>query len=442
MATSPPSQSRSLLSLRLGSRLAYWVLVVLAVLAVAVGTWFVALPAIRAWQLTRAAEEAGRVEDLPRAAELLRRAVELRPADAQTRFLLARILRRLGDLSSARRELAEAARLGHRREDVDLENVFLLAQYGDLEAVEDTLQALVAAGHPDAELALEALVLGYLTLHDLRNADRWATHWLNRHPAAWKAWFLRGRTREQGVELDAALQDYLRAAELKPGDVEIQFRVGDMLRRLDRYNEALPHLQAVVQADPDNPARVVALARCLRSLGRTEESLRLLDDWRNNHAAAPAELLALMGRLAADLHRTEEALTWLRQAERLSPSDEETLITLATLFRELGQDAEAEKYDARARDAHQKLKRIDSLLRALKNEPRNVAIRYEIGWLLLTLGHDDKAFPWLVSALEQDPDHGPTHAALAEYYEALGDRETARNHRLAAAGKAKARVER
>lgn len=442
MDTSPPSQSRSLLSIRLGPRLAYGLLVVLAGLAIAAGTWFVAVPAIRAWQLTRAAEEAGRVEDLPRAAELLRQAAQLQPADARTRFLLARTLRRLGDLSSARRELAEATRLGHPRQDVDLENLFLLAQYGDLEAVEETLQALIAADHPDADLALESLVLGYLALHDLRNADRWATHWLTRQPSAWKGWFLRGRTREQGVQLDAALQDYLRAAELKPGDVEIEFRVGDMLRRLDRYGEALPHLQAVAQADPDNPARVIALARCLRSLGRTEEAFRVLDEWRRKHADAPAEIFALLGRLAADLHRTEEALTWLRQSERLSPNDEETLTTLATLFRELGQDAEAEKYDARARDTHQKLKRIDSLLRALKNEPRNVAIRYEIGWLLLTLGHDDKAFPWLVSALEQDPDHGPTHAALAEYYEALGDRETARNHRLAATGRAKARVER
>ncbi len=442
MATSPPSQSRSLLSIRLGPRLAYGLLVVLTVVAVAVGTWFVALPAIRAWQLTRAAEEAAQADDLPRAAELLRQAVQLHPGDAGTRFLLARTLRRLGDLSSARRELAEAARSGHPREEVDLENIFLLAQYGDLDAVEDTLQALIAANHPDAELALEALVLGYLALHDLRNADRWATHWLNRHPSAWKAWLLRGRTREQGVQLDLALQDYLRAAELKPGDVEIQFRVGDMLRRLDRYSEALPHLEAVAQADPANPVRIVALARCLRSLGRTQEALRLLDAWRQSHADVPAELFALLGRLAADLHRTEESLTWLRQAERLSPSDEETLNTLATLSRELGHDAEAEKYDARARDAHQKLKRIDSLLRNLKNEPRNVAIRYEIGWLLLTLGHDDKAFPWLVSALEQDPDHGPTHAALAEYYETLGDQAAARNHRLAAAGKAKARVER
>lgn len=404
--------------------------------------YFVVYPAVQSWRMLQAAEEALREDNLRQAAERLREAVAHRPGDARLRFLLARTLRRLGELSAARRELAEAARLGHPREEIDLENVLLLAQTGDMETVADTLEALIAARHPDAPLLYEGLTRGYLALHDLRNAERWATLWIQAYPTDWRAWLRRGMVREQGVQLDPALQDYVKAAELRPGDAEIQFRVGEMLRRLDRFAEALPHLEAAAQAFPDQPDKVLAVAKCLRSLGRVEDALVLLKRWHELHPEAPADVYALLGRLAADLHRDEEALNWLRQAERLSPSQEETLNTLTVLYRELGQESEAEKYEARAKDVHRKLKRIDGLLRALKNEPRSVPIRHEIGRLLLTLGMDEQALPWLLSALEGDPDHRPTHAALAEYYEALGDREMARNHRLAAEGKAKARVER
>jgi hypothetical protein len=41
-----------------------------------------------------------------------------------------------------------------------------------------------------------------------------------------------------------------------------------------------------------------------------------------------------------------------------------------------------------------------------------------------------------------DSGHAGAHGALAEYYEELGELEAARNHRLAAAGKVRARVER
>ncbi|MCS6976798.1 MAG: tetratricopeptide repeat protein [Gemmatales bacterium] len=442
MGMSLPSPASPVLWKRLLPKFAFAILILLTAAAILAGGWFFAYPTVRAWQHTAEAEKALQSDDLSQAADHLRHAAALQPADARIRFLLARTLRRLGEVSAARRELAEAARLGHPRQEVDLENVLLLAQSGELDGIEETLQALITAGHPETPLALEALVVGYLTLHDLRNAERWASYWLTKEPTAWKAWLLRGKAWEQGVQLDAALQDYLRAAELKPGDVEITFRVGEMLRRLDRYSEALPHLRAAAQGKPDDAAMTLSLAKCLRSLGRTEEALRLLQEWRNQHPETPPEVFALLGRLAADLHRTDEALSWLSQAERVSPGDEDTLNTLAVLYRELGQDEEAEKYDARAKDVHRKIKRIDALLRALKNDPRNVEIRHEIGWLLVTLGHYDKALPWLLSALEQNADHQPTHHALAEYYEAIGDRETARNHRLAAQGKAKARIER
>ena len=401
-----------------------------------------AWPHLDAWQAWNQAQKALAADDLAQAREHLQRARARWPGSASLRFLLARTLRRQGDLVQAREELEQAARLGHSREEIDLEKVLALAQVGELETVEETLHALLEAGHAQSPLLYEALVAGYLALHDLRNAERWASRWLQEHPAAWRAYRLRGLAREQGVQLHAAAQDYRQALDLRPGDPELTFRVGEMLRRMDNFAEALPYLEAAAAAEPHDASRILALTRCLRSLGRTQEAWQRLSQWQAEHPDASAAVLALLGRLALDLQQSDQALHWLRQAEQRLPADEETFHALSVLLRDLGRPEEAERYEARAKDVRRKLKRIDGLLRVLRDQPRDVALRHELGRLLVTLGFDEAAERWLLSALELDPDHRPTHATLAELYDTRGDRESARNHRLAAQGKAKARVHR
>jgi Tfp pilus assembly protein PilF len=48
------------------------------------------------------------------------------------------------------------------------------------------------------------------------------------------------------------------------------------------------------------------------------------------------------------------------------------------------------------------------------------------------MGHNDLALGWYHSALQQDPDYGPAHAALARHYKRAGDAEQAERHRRAA----------
>jgi Tfp pilus assembly protein PilF len=55
--------------------------------------------------------------------------------------------------------------------------------------------------------------------------------------------------------------------------------------------------------------------------------------------------------------------------------------------------------------------------------------RYQAGIILLRNGKKEEGQRWLLSALEMDPRHAPTHAALAALYDQQGKGELASQHR-------------
>jgi tetratricopeptide (TPR) repeat protein len=393
------------------------VLVLLLAVGGALLCWTWLQSQVAAWQAWNDAQRAEEEDDPVRARAALETCLAAWPSSGQVHLHLARACRRAGDLPSARRHLLEARQLKQARDLLDLEEVMLAAQQGDLSTSEETLQALLGTRHPRETQLFEALVQSYINLRDLRNAEVWATRWLERQPNSWRARILRAQSRELNLRLADAVTDYEQAAVARPQDAALQFKIGDLLRRLDRFTDALPHLLSAYAAEPLRTEYALSLARCHRSLARPVEAAAVLDAWlAEGGVPAPGALLALRGRLEMDQQRPPEALRWLRQAEAAAPRDEETLVALSSLLRELGQAEEAERYAARARDVRSKLKQVDGLLRSLRDDPQSVTIRFELGQLLLQLGLEEAGERWLLGALVLDPDHRPTQAALAKHY--------------------------
>lgn len=73
--------------------------------------------------------------------------------------------------------------------------------------------------------------------------------------------------------------------------------------------------------------------------------------------------------------------------------------------------------------------------RTLAEFPLDPALHYEMGMLLIQTGRGEVGERWLLTALDLDAGHRPSHAALATYYEARGDKAKAEAHRAMAAGK-------
>ncbi len=178
---------------------------------------------------------------------------------------------------------------------------------------------------------------------------------------------------------------------------------------------------------PGDAAALLGVAKCQLELARSGEAQAALDELLAAHSGNAAGLL-LRGKLDLDRGAPAEALPWLKRAETAQPHDPDVTQSLVHTLSQLGRDAEAEKYRARFDDLRNWSGQLDDVATRAGRDPDNVALRHEAGTLCLRLGRDAEAVRWLASALEIDPDHKPTHRALADYHEQRGSARAAESH--------------
>ena len=61
--------------------------------------------------------------------------------------------------------------------------------------------------------------------------------------------------------------------------------------------------------------------------------------------------------------------------------------------------------------------------------PKTRVLRYEAGMIFLRNGFTQDGLHWLSTALDVDPNHRPTHQALADHFQRTGEQARARQHR-------------
>jgi arylsulfatase A-like enzyme/Tfp pilus assembly protein PilF len=108
----------------------------------------------------------------------------------------------------------------------------------------------------------------------------------------------------QEARADAAFE---RARQIAPGSPDVRAYLALHLARGPRWREAVPLLEAVLDAEPERLPVVEALAALREREGRLEEALALRERIQALRPAGPAEL-ARMGELAMALGRTDAAI--------------------------------------------------------------------------------------------------------------------------------------
>jgi tetratricopeptide (TPR) repeat protein len=361
----------------------------------------------------RRAQRAVERLDLKEARHQLERCLQIWPKNGEARFLAARTCRRAGDFEAARRHLAEAERLGWVKEIIDLEYLLLTAQIGALARAEPALRRHLERGHPEEVMILEALARGNLQIQAAREAHRWTRIWLERHPDDWQARFWQGQSLAQGGQYELAVEQFQKALEGNPRHPGTNYLLGDALYRVARFSEAAGHFGAALDAEPDDPASLLGLANCQRSLGRPGEARatanRLLDLQPDR-----ADTWLLLGQVALDEDNPAEALALLSRAEALDPFDRPAIKALATACRLLRREADAKKYEDRAKQIDEGNRELTGLRKKLLDSPKDARLRYQAGVVCLRLGRPQEAERWLVGALDLNPNHLEAQRALAE----------------------------
>jgi predicted Zn-dependent protease len=385
----------------------------LSLLILAGVSYYLIYPQVAASLHWRRAQRALAEHDLSSAQNQLRRCLEVWPDSSETHFLLARTCRRLGDYAAAESELARARQLGWVRELLDLEGLLLQAETGRVKEVESRLRSILTEGHRDAALIVEALVTGWLQGQFMAEAYTLTTDWLQQHPDDWYTRYLQGGVLESGMRYDLAIADYERVVADRPDFPPAHSRLAEVLLVKGRPAEALPHFQVYLEREPADAAAWYGLARCERQAGsaaRSRAALERLLAIEPDHAGG----LLLRGQLELDNNQPEQALTWFRRAESLTPLDRGVCINVATALRQLGRPNEAAPYEQRRDRILKDLHRLDALVKQSLAEPKNAAPRGEAGKILLGLDQERKALPWLASALLLDPGNAAARDALGE----------------------------
>ena len=175
----------------------------------------------------------------------------------------------------------------------------------------------------------------------------------------------------------AAVESFVKAAQLAPGVGLIESNLGQALLEVKRTREALYHCQESVRLSPDLPEAWDRLGSVYEALGRSIEARTCyLEALRINPDSSV--VMNSLGRVLGDALCTNEAQVWFRLA--------------------------------------------------LQGDPDSVVIRSNLAWVLRELGCLDEAAALCRGTLENAPDAAEAHVCLGSIYHDQRRMEEARTH--------------
>jgi tetratricopeptide (TPR) repeat protein len=375
----------------------------------------------------RAAEKALKRYDFHEALKQFQLCLQVWPWNTSTRIQAARAARRGGQVELAERYLS-ACENGWITRETALERAMFRAQQGELADVESELQGLVLEGHKDTILILEALVRGNMRVRRRRDAVVLLSQLLERESNHAEAYYWRGSQLADGGLAADAVQNYRRALQIAPQRKDFRLALAEALVGSSQPGEAWPHFELLLREQPDDPAAFLGAARCRRALGQHQSAREILDTiLRDNseNSAAWAE----RGRVCREQGDSAEALKSLRRAFELAPYDDKIGFSFLAELRGQRKSKEADDLWKKLQVVLKRANRIRELTLMLNRPGRNAPARFEIAQIHASNGAATEAEAWLLGALQDDPDYKPAHAALAEYYQRIGNSAAADHHR-------------
>jgi predicted Zn-dependent protease len=376
----------------------------------------------------RSARQALERRDFAAAHADLERYLTAHPSHAEAHLLLARLDRRANQIRSAAKHLDACQRLGGFAEEVELERALIALQNGDFDPrLEQICRRHAVPGNPQEFFILEALGHGYSKACYLDEALFCLNRMLeiqsdNGYAVRRRAWIYSTLGKYNKAEAD-----YRRALEIDAEDTTARLDLAQLLLDIRHDGAAAFEQFDRLWATQKESATTVGRARSLLLLGRMEEGRQLLDDWLSGHREDNAALTA-RGKLALEEKDLALAESLLRQAVALAPLDPRANHTLYHCLIQLGKTSDAERYLARFQQTEKDFKKLDELMRQLKQEPDDPERRCQVADIFLRHNQEAEGERWLLTTLRTHPDHAPAHKLLADYYRRTGRHGLAEQH--------------
>jgi tetratricopeptide (TPR) repeat protein len=353
---------------------------------------------------------------------------------AEECLLRARTARYLGDADEAERWLRRCQKQERTPSDkTTLEWALLRAENGSLSGVESYLRDLLHRQHPQSVDILESLAVGLLRIYRFHDAVGCLNRGRELDPDNLRLLYVSGRAWERVHAYSRAVEEFEKVVSREPRFLDAQLRLGRMLHETSKVDHAIEHLQQVVDREPDNSDAIVALALALNTRRPGEKQAASLLDQLLGEQPRLASALSARGVVALDAHAFDDAEGWLRQAIELAPFERPAHFHLHRCLQMRGKDDEAKKQLARLKKVEGYIERLIAISnREMPKHPRNPDLHHELGTIMQTMGMEELAVNWFLSALSCDAGHRPSHVALARYYARIGEKDKAAHHEQAA----------
>ena len=190
---------------------------------------------------------------------------------------------------------------------------------------------------------------------------------------------------EREGDFSAALANAEQAFALDTANLAYRYKVGSLLRRVGDPAAAIPHLRAVLDAQPWNYQAAFSLGQSLLDMGRSDEA---------------ATMLTQADRLRAE---QQDIARYGREA-RTTPESFQTQLIYADALRRSGRLTEA----------------LNVYNIALSLRPQNLALQTNIATLYAQMGRHAEAETLFNQVLRIDPTHAEAWANLGLLYISTG----------------------
>ena len=329
------------------------------------------------------------------AAQLIGRAVDLRPGNHLYHANLAEVHRSLGEFERAAESCRAALALWP---DYPEALCNLGAALRDLgrpgEAIEPLSRAL--ALRPDFAVAHNNLGLA---LRDIEKADLAVEHF--RRAAELEPGFAAPRTNLGQMllnrsEVEEALAYCQQAVDIEPNTAELHDNLGNVYRALERLDEAWAAYTEAVRLNPDLALAHAHIGLVLKKQGHLADAV----PWLTRAVElepANAALWEWLGELFSELDEPAAAIPCWEQVVALEPERPAARIALGRALQEEGRLAEARCH----------------YLKADELQPHASHPQVNLGWLYELQGDMDLAEAAFRTAVERQPRLPAPHARLA-----------------------------
>lgn len=345
----------------------------------------------------------------------------------QAALIRLRIARRRQQFDKVEKELKRAAELGAPRKEVERQGWLAMAQAGQYAQMERHWFDLLEDPRDDEPEIGRSFVAWASRRHLLQEAFSVLAMWHKDYPNDPEPFELRARINLAMNDLKSAEESCREAVRLAPRNIENRWRLADVLRQRLEMKESIQLYLGILKENPDHLPALSGVAQAYLSAGEMESAMTFIRQATAKHPD-DLELLKNQGQIELAAGDLEAAAKSLDKPYQAAPENSDLAYSYGLALKGCGRLKEAEPLLEFAAESREHVNQLKSLEERIRRDPNDIETRLKIAAITAKYISRKDAVLWYQNLLAVAPTNRAAHAALADLYSQLGEKNQAAEH--------------